>query len=367
MRTSILFFFALFAAFGSHATSAFAAPIQASQPTAYTDRMTWLAAAGGSTTLVDFESVPAGVPITTQLASYGIANVSGMSVFESPPGATTQFVSSSTSLPFPMFTAGTLPSETHFLSNRMTPGVYACGEVTFQFGTPTRAIGMYAAGLMTTAHFVIDISDGATSLGSISLPSAQLPNSFFGLVSAQPFTIATCHSDSTVDSWGLDDLEFDGGPTGVFCSGDGSGTACPCGNAGASGNGCASSVSSAGAHLAGSGIPSIASDTFTLIGTLMPNSSALYFQGTSQTGGGGGLVFGDGLRCAGGTIVRLGAKTNVSGGSSYPTGGDAPISIKGANVAGGLRDYQVWYRNAAPFCSPSTFNLTNGVEITWLP
>jgi hypothetical protein len=104
-----------------------------------------------------------------------------------------------------------------------------------------------------------------------------------------------------------------------------------------------------------------------LTGTLMPNSSVLYFQGTAQTAAGAGSIFGDGLRCAGGTIIRLGSKTNVGGSSSYPTVGNVPISIKGANVAGNVREYQCWYRNAAVFCTPSTFNLTNGVETTWSP
>ena len=31
----------------------------------------------------------------------------------------------------------------------------------------------------------------------------------------------------------------------------------------------------------------------------------------------------------------------------------------------GAAIYQVWYRNAASFCTPSTFNLTNGVLVTW--
>jgi hypothetical protein len=152
-----------------------------------------------------------------------------------------------------------------------------------------------------------------------------------------------------------------------FCSGDGSGTACPCGNSGAAGNGCASSVNASGGHLAGTGSASIAGDTFTLTGSGLPNSSALYFQGTMQIAGGAGSVFGDGLRCAGGTVIRLGTKTNVSGTSSYPSGTDTPISIKGANSAGAVRDYQCWYRNAAAFCTASTFNLTNGIAVTWTP
>jgi hypothetical protein len=100
----------------------------------------------------------------------------------------------------------------------------------------------------------------------------------------------------------------------------------------------------------------------------MPNSTCLYFQGTTQQASGAGVVFGDGLRCAGGTITRLGTKTNLSGTSQYPSGTDALISVKGAVPAGGAtRTYQCWYRNAATFCTASTFNLTNGYSITWSP
>ena len=97
----------------------------------------------------------------------------------------------------------------------------------------------------------------------------------------------------------------------------------------------------------------------------MPNSSALYFQGTSSSAGGAGTVFGDGLRCAAGTVVRLGTETNALGASMHPGPGDAAISIAGAVVAGSTRTYQCWYRNAAAFCTSSTFNLTNGVSVAW--
>ncbi len=153
-----------------------------------------------------------------------------------------------------------------------------------------------------------------------------------------------------------------------FCFGDGTGTACPCGNNSPVGAhvGCLSSLGTGG-RLAASGTPSLALDTLVLAGTQMPNSSALYFQGTTQAGAGAGTVFGDGLRCAGGSIVRLGAKTNVAGASQYPAGSDPSISVRGAVTAAGIRTYQSWYRNAAVFCTANTFNLTNGVQITWAP
>jgi hypothetical protein len=78
-------------------------------------------------------------------------------------------------------------------------------------------------------------------------------------------------------------------------------------------------------------------------------------------------VFGDGLRCASGSIVRLGAKLNAGGTSQFPAAGDPSVSVRGGCHAGELHTYQVWYRNAAAFCTPSTFNLTNGVALTWTP
>jgi hypothetical protein len=154
-----------------------------------------------------------------------------------------------------------------------------------------------------------------------------------------------------------------------FCFGDGTGTPCPCGNNGQPGRGCANSIVAAGALLSATGNPSTTTDTVTLIGTGMPNASVLYFQGTTQQNGGLGSLFGDGLRCAGGVVVRLGTKVNVNNTSQYPTGSDLPVHTRGqVPAAGGTRTYQCWYRNAAAaFCPPAAFNLSNGLQIVWAP
>jgi hypothetical protein len=157
-------------------------------------------------------------------------------------------------------------------------------------------------------------------------------------------------------------------PGAAFCPGDGSGAACPCGNDAPSGagTGCTSSLGN-GALLAASGTASVGSDSFVLSGSQMPDSSALYFQGTTRVDASLGSVFGDGLRCAGGAVIRLGTKTNASGASQYPAPGDASVSVRGAVAAGDVRTYQVWYRNAATFCTADTFNLSNGYEAAWAP
>jgi hypothetical protein len=169
---------------------------------------------------------------------------------------------------------------------------------------------------------------------------------------------------TTCDVW----INVIGSQVHTFCYGDGSGTACPCGNNSQVGDdeGCLNSLGRGGI-LALAGTPSISNDTATLEAQQMPNSSALYFQGTLRVNGGAGNVFGDGLQCAGGAVIRLVTKTNTAGHSQFPTGSDPLLSVRGAVTAGATRTYQVWYRNAAAYCTTSTYNLTNGLELTWVP
>jgi hypothetical protein len=154
-----------------------------------------------------------------------------------------------------------------------------------------------------------------------------------------------------------------------YCPGDGTGTPCPCGNNAPPANiqGCLNSLN-VGAVLRLAGVPSIASDTLVMNGFSMPNSTALYLQGTLAEFSGLGSVLGDGLLCAGGSILRLGSKTNVGGQSHYPQAANPSISVRGGCTAGDVRNYQIWYRNAAgSFCTPATANLTNGAQAVWAP
>ena len=135
----------------------------------------------------------------------------------------------------------------------------------------------------------------------------------------------------------------------AFCSGDGSGTACPCGNAGATERGCANSFPTFGALLSANGLASVAADTVVLTASGVPaTTSVLFFQGTAQQNGGLGTVFGDGLRCASGSVIRPARRPRAAVLASYPTGGDSVVSVRGLiPPAGGMRFYQAWYRNAA--------------------
>lgn len=154
-----------------------------------------------------------------------------------------------------------------------------------------------------------------------------------------------------------------------FCAGDGLDPtvtiSCPCGNVGASHHGCANSAVSDGALLGAIGTSS--PDTIQLLGSGMPaNAACLYVQGDQSDSA--GLVFGDGIRCIDGSLIRLRLMTNVGGASSYPQPGMPSVSARGGVVpgSGSIRYYQTYYRNpAAAFCPPSTFNMTNGVVVVW--
>jgi len=151
----------------------------------------------------------------------------------------------------------------------------------------------------------------------------------------------------------------------AYCLGDGSYGDCPCSNLGTTGGGCANSLTQSGV-LAPAGYAFASADSFALTVSDLPSTvPCLFFQGTAATAP--GVAFGDGLRCASGTTIRIGSKTTSGGVASYPEPGDLPISVRGGIPTGGAqRFYQSWYRNAADFCTSATFNTTNGVNVRWL-
>jgi Tol biopolymer transport system component len=156
------------------------------------------------------------------------------------------------------------------------------------------------------------------------------------------------------------------GPFSIVCGGDGAGAGCPCGNEGLAGHGCGNSGFAIGGQLLPSGNAgaSVATDTLVLTATNL-TGPGLFFQSSALVAP---LAFGDGLFCAGGTIVRLGVVFPAGGAASFPGGlTPAPIHQIGATASGDVRHYQCWYRDAAAFCASATFNLTNGVSVVWSP
>jgi len=159
--------------------------------------------------------------------------------------------------------------------------------------------------------------------------------------------------------------ECEGGNITLFCFGY---SGCPCGNNSPpdSEKGCVNSTG-IGGHLTGSGQTSLTNDTLDLFADALPvpaggASAALFFQGDLATN----VPFQDGIRCVAGSQIRLGTKLHTTGFTNYPQSGDLPVSVRGMVTTPGVRYYQVWYRNVLGPCGTGS-NLTNGVQVNWIP
>ena len=150
---------------------------------------------------------------------------------------------------------------------------------------------------------------------------------------------------------------------------------CPCSNPpGAGGRGCDNSAGTGGAVLSASGSAYLSSDelVFTTSGERLTALSTVW-QGTARLGG--GLVFGQGVRCAGGTLKRLFSKNAVGGSITAPQfgAGDPSISARSAAkgdliLAGESRYYFVSYRDPIVLggcAAVSTFNATQTGQVSW--
>ncbi len=164
-------------------------------------------------------------------------------------------------------------------------------------------------------------------------------------------------------------------PGTAYCFGTtAQGNPCPCSNDNDGtdplGAGCAHDDSSAGARLYATGEPSVTNDTLRLKVLRGPISdSVLFFQATGNTDG-AGLFLGDGVRCAGGGLLRLKVTTSDATGFArmYPMTVTARSAGLGHPIsAGDTLYYQAWLRDASGSPCGTESNTSNGYEITWLP
>jgi hypothetical protein len=156
-------------------------------------------------------------------------------------------------------------------------------------------------GLSEPRHFVAGKPTFESNSRVAALHSGQFPGARYVVV-----------WDDTDYDTGDADIEgalFDGptgGPVSEFCGQ--SNFSCPCGNGGATGYGCANSQIAFGAHLSATGNASLTNDTIVLHGAFMTSSSTcVYLQGSDYVN----VLFGDGVRCAGGQLLRLATKQTL--------------------------------------------------------
>ncbi len=179
--------------------------------------------------------------------------------------------------------------------------------------------------------------------------------------------------------WHVDDVGLyqaaGSGPGTPYCFGNASGgNFCPCGNdndgSDSLGAGCAHDDSVAGARLGGSGVASISGDSLILEGVRGPiSNSSLFFQANNNLDGSANFL-GDGLRCAGGGLIRL--KVKLTDASGNADSSPAVITTRSASFghtisAGETLYYQWWFRDSDGSPCSTESNTSNGYEVTWIP
>jgi hypothetical protein len=226
--------------------------------------------------------------------------------------------------------------------------------------------------------FLHDRLTGGTSRESVGTGGTQGNGYTYHAVGTSDGRYVVFESDAqnlvSGDTNGVDIFLRDRGQLAAtpFCFGDGTqASACPCGNSGAPGHGCENSAATGGGLLSISGFSEPDSAVLAASG-LPPTALAIFLEGNAQLAP--GVSFGDGVRCAGGTLKRLYIKSAVAGIASAPEAGDSPLGFRSAFLGdpiapGTSRWYQTYYRDPDPnFCAApagNLWNVTNGVQADW--
>jgi Tol biopolymer transport system component len=152
---------------------------------------------------------------------------------------------------------------------------------------------------------------------------------------------------------------------------------CPCGNPPAGlGRGCDNSSASGGASLSASGIAYLSLDSLVFTtGAERPTAPSVLVQGDGLVPN--GLMFGQGVRCAGGVLKRMYVKTAANGSITAPdhSAGDPTVSARSASLGAPLQagvpySYFVYYRDPVVLggCPASSgFNATQTGQVVWWP
>ena len=152
---------------------------------------------------------------------------------------------------------------------------------------------------------------------------------------------------------------------------------CPCGNqpSGRS-RGCDNSSSTGGASISAGGIAYLSTDSLAFTTSAeRPAATSVLLQGTALVPN--GVVFGQGVRCAGGQLERMYVKTAVNGSIIAPdlSTNDPTVSARSAQLGVAIQpgqpyEYLVYYRDpivSAGCPATSTFNATQTGSVTWWP
>lgn len=249
---------------------------------------------------------------------------------------------------------------TDILNNFPTGGVNIPSRCSFVMATADQLAGQFPAPMDTTnptpKAWVVGDTTGAGAMDIVNLNNNNVPPLQTDAIGFPTAWLLRANGQ-----------ESSGDPFPQSCFGA---TACPCGNDGDGMGGCDNSTSMGGAILTGSGVASLSNDSLVLTATRTTNQPGIFFQGNTNLPN--PPLFGDGFRCCGNGVVRIGTYAPAGNTTNTATGNQIggigpPIGSHPGNaglMAGDQRCCQWWYRDPAGPCGGS-FNLSNAITVVW--
>jgi Tol biopolymer transport system component len=274
--------------------------------------------------------------------------------------------------------ASTGPGGTQANGISISPSISASGRFVAFISGASNLIPGVPGGI-----FVRDLVDDTIDLASVST-SGTYSGGNFPSISADGRYVAFSSANTNLvpgDTNGFEDIFIHDRQASGFTSfchpGQDGVIPCPCANpASGPARGCDNASSTGGASLAASGFAYLAIDSLVFTGSgENPSAASILVQGDASLPN--GLVFGRGVRCAGGALKRMYVKTASGGSITAPdlAAGDPTVSARSALLGdtirpGQSRYYLVYYRDPTLLggCpASSTFNTTQTGSVSWWP
>lgn len=229
-------------------------------------------------------------------------------------------------------------------------GQYLGGEagaelVTLTFDAPQTAFAMAWGTNPGTSMVVAYLGGVAVDQATLST-SAIDPSTAFLVVEGVEFDrieIDITPDNPVTNAFAIDNIQLAGPAPAIgssFC------TSAP------------NSVSATGSTISATGSASLSAGSLTLHAEDVPDGLGIFFFGPTQAS----VRFGNGIRCVGGTLVRMPVVPARAGSMTYTV----DLSTYSADLAAlGMARFQAWFRD--PAAGGSAFNLSDGLEIQFLP
>ncbi|MFT7669999.1 MAG: hypothetical protein ACI8X5_002706 [Planctomycetota bacterium] len=259
---------------------------------------------------------------------------------------------------FLTFSGGSGPSPSAPFSQNINSHAYNGLDSASLDSTSTETLG----GIVVRASITYDVNGDDMYEFDAGSPDQSYQTLMY-ITSAEDCNSNGIPDDLDISDGNSTDSDDDGVPDecgagNAFCFG--SFATCPCANGAGPAEGCENS-SGVGATVFSTGTASVVNDDLGFDSAQLPTGKpCLLFSGDITVN----LAFGDGIRCVGGAIKRLGVKISNGAGQASWT---PSLQSVGGWGSGDTRYFQVWFRDPSGAPCGVGFNVSSALQVDFTP